>query len=64
MSKFQDTKQIYFHKNSNCSSRNGVVDINGLCHALRICSMWAVSRWKSECYLSMSKFALRDFSSS
>ena len=63
MSKFQDTEQMHFHKNPNCSGPNGVADVNGLCHALRICSMWAVSGWTSECYLSISKFALRDFSS-
>jgi hypothetical protein len=63
MSTFQHTIQIYFHNNPNCSSRNGVVGVNGLCHVLRICSMWAVSYWTSDCYLSISKFALREFSS-
>jgi hypothetical protein len=35
MSEFQDTIQIYFHKSPKCSSRNGVVDADGVCHAIR-----------------------------
>ena len=52
---------VYFHNNPNRSRRNGVVDVNGLCHAVRICNIWAVSHWKSQCYLSISKFVCVTF---